>query len=195
MKAVDLFTGEGGWAAGLADAGFDVTGYDIRDRPATYPSSCNYERRDVLTLTAAELAGSVAIAASPPCQGVSLVNPQVHRGERPNEQDMALFHKTAELIRDVEPLFWVVENVRGALRHFLPIWGKPRLRYGAFFLWGNFPAFMVERSNAPMKYGGNRWNTSGRTQKVPYRAAHKTAKVPIELSRPLFRAIAQEVGA
>lgn len=191
MKAADFFCGRGGWTHGLLAAGFDVDGYDIEPQPE-YPG--RFHQADVLELDPADFKGLDVATFSPPCEGFSLASPKVHRGERPTEEDLQLARWPLEFVKVAKPTWWVVENVRGAVKHFEPIYGKPALRYGAFYLWGVIPPFIVERSNAPLKFGGNTWRTNG-VKTGTVRPAAVAATVPSELSRPMAYAIRNNLEA
>jgi DNA (cytosine-5)-methyltransferase 1 len=68
-KVLDLFCGAGGAGQGYADAGFDVTGIDIKARRCGYPAG-EFIKADVLdVLTDLDYLRSFdLIHASPPCQ-------------------------------------------------------------------------------------------------------------------------------
>jgi hypothetical protein len=191
--AVDLFSGLGGWTDGLLEAGFRVVGFDVVPEPA-YRGE--FVRADVRDLDGRRFRGVKVVVASPPCQGFSLVNPQRHRGERPNAEDLSCVEATARFIADAGPKWWAVENVRGAVPFFEPYFGRPRLRYGAFYVWGRFPPFLVGRSNPRQKFGptwpmlsvGKRRENMSRRQRAA--AAAAVARIPPELAVPFSRACA-----
>lgn len=54
---------------------------------------------------------------------------------------MALVKAATRIVAECEPRWWVIENVRGAVKWFAPLLGKHRASYGPFFLWGDFPKF------------------------------------------------------
>jgi hypothetical protein len=193
MIAADFFCGTGSWAKALKAEGFTVRGIDNAPQKA-FPTDCEFILADVRDLDPADFYDLDVACFGPPCQGFSMVNPQVHRKERPNPLDMELARWPKKFMESMpesrRPRRWLVENVMGARPYFEEIYGPRALRYGAFWLWGNLPPFLVERSNAPMKFGGNRWNTGGRTQKVPYKLPHLTSRIPVELTRPFAQACA-----
>lgn len=76
--------------------------------------------------------------ASPPCQEYSRTSmPWLRPAPAP---DMSIFFGCLSVIRQSDPLSWVLENVRGAAPYFRPYLGKPSYIAGPFFLWGHFPA-------------------------------------------------------
>jgi len=142
MKVLDLFCGMGGWSIGFYREGFDCVGIDIVD--VAYPYELrlqdvhrfkpNGERFDV-------------VVASPPCTEFStLTNISVARGQRPPkdpEKGLELVREAQRIIKEADPRFWLIENVRGAVEHFQPLLGKPTCKYGPWQLWGNFPASLI----------------------------------------------------
>lgn len=103
MRALDLFCGAGGASAGLAAAGFDVTGVDIEPQPE-YPF--RFIQADALVFP---LDGYDFIWASPPCQAFTAYK------RRPNHVEPA-----PNLIETMRHRLWtlscpwVIENVVGA---------------------------------------------------------------------------------
>jgi site-specific DNA-cytosine methylase len=89
------------------------------------------------------------IVASPPCYDFSLAfsAPQgiVSRKGREEfeayEPDMDLFLVTLEIIEMLKPRYYIIENVRGSIRHCEKIGLKPRQKFQAYVLYGNFPMF------------------------------------------------------
>lgn len=105
MRALDLFCGAGGASAGLAMAGFDVTGMDIEPQP-NYPFRFN--QGDALNFR--HWADSYdLIWASPPCQSYSDLAKRNGNG-----------HEWPRLIEPIRELLkatglpYVIENVEGA---------------------------------------------------------------------------------
>ena len=79
------------------------------------------------------------------------------------------------IIEELNPTYWCIENVVGAIKHFEPLLGEPRQIIGPFVLWGNFPLIDVDRFNTHTKAGVDVWSTD------PLRK-NKRGKIPIELS-------------
>lgn len=106
-RCLDLFCGGGGAGAGYMQAGFDVVGVDIVDRP-NYPAK--FVKHDALDYLFRWGYQFDLIHASPPCQGYS--------------HSIKLSHKD-KLIAEVRELMlesgreYVIENVLGARDHLL----------------------------------------------------------------------------
>lgn len=70
---------------------------------------------------------------SPPCDDFAReFMPWSRTGNPP---DMSIYQACKRIIAESNPRFWIIENVRGAVKYF----GPARVNYGPFFLWGNFP--------------------------------------------------------
>ena len=77
------------------------------------------------------------IWASPPCTEFSRESmPWCRTGNPP---DMDLVFACKRIIDQVNPKYWVIENVKGAIKYFDPHYGRPKASFGPFFLWGHFP--------------------------------------------------------
>lgn len=107
IRALDLFCKAGGASAGLAMAGFDVTGVDIEPQP-NYPGK--FIQQDALTVEPWAIADQYDFVwASPPCQSYSDLakrNGNGHEWPRLIEPIRLLLQKTG--------LPYVIENVEGA---------------------------------------------------------------------------------
>ncbi|MEN5084019.1 DNA cytosine methyltransferase [Bosea sp. TWI1241] len=118
MKLVELFCGCGGFSLGAHKAGFEVAAaYDV-DPILTHSYRLNFPRtklvlRDVAPLTGAEIEADVGekpfgIFGGPPCQGFSDIGKR-DKGD-PRRQLLRHFFR---IVSEVEPTFFVMENVRG----------------------------------------------------------------------------------
>ena len=127
MKLVDLFCGCGGFSLGAHSAGFEVAAaYDIDEiltssYPTNFPETKLFHR-DVSTLQGAEIRAAVdgdiaGIFGGPPCQGFSDI------GRRStNDPRRELLGHFFRIVSEVEPSFFVMENVRGlAYADALPV--------------------------------------------------------------------------
>lgn len=118
---IDLFCGAGGLSCGFAHAGFEIrAGVDV-DASALYTFERNHPqaraiKEDVSRLTGdklRELAGSKTILGmigGPPCQGFSLAGKH-----DPNDVRNRLPYEYARLLREMQPAFFLMENVKGLL--------------------------------------------------------------------------------
>lgn len=118
MKLVDLFCGTGGFSRGAHDAGFRVAAaYDV-DEILTSSYRTNFPQtelyhRDVSKLTAEEIREHVGgevfgVFGGPPCQGFSDI------GRRdPGDPRRQLLGHFFRIVADLQPAFFVMENVRG----------------------------------------------------------------------------------
>lgn len=190
MIAVDLCCGAGGVTAGMLAAGFDVLGVDVVKRP-DYPAPILL--RDVRELKAEDFKAWQPVDwlhFSPPCQRFSLARAGRVK-DPPTEADLDILKACLRLRDELRPSFWSCENVRGAVPWFSPLMGKPKLRHGAFFLWGDFPAFLMERSGLRKGiYGSKSPVTKAAGKQVKPRNPWESSRTPIELARPLAVAIA-----
>jgi len=118
---IDLFCGAGGLSEGLTQAGFDVrVGLDF-DPHALATFSENHPNARAICADITKISGSDLIAAAgtdeidliaggPSCQGFST------HGKRIEEDDRNfLFKQFVRVVREVQPKFFVMENVKGLL--------------------------------------------------------------------------------
>lgn len=117
------------------------------------------------------------IWASPPCLDFSNAyaapKPTAAREGLDFKPDMKPMLRAVEIIEYFKPEHWVIENVHGAIKHFNPHLGPPRLIAGPFALWGNFPLF-EPNLEGHTKGDNDAWSTD------PLRA-NKRALIPFPL--------------
>ena len=140
MKVLDLYCGLGGWAKGLIELGFNVTGYDIVDYSEQYPGE--FYQADLLNYCAFPMAD--VVVASPPCTDFSKSSlPSTWKSVQKSPPDiplaLKLFERCFEIISVVKPKYWIIENVRGAQ----PYVGRAVKHIGSRYFWGWFPDFDV----------------------------------------------------
>jgi hypothetical protein len=92
------------------------------------------------------------------------------------------------IIKESQPLHWVIENVKGAVPFFWPLLGNPTSILGSFYLWGSFPpiAHLNTRNGAKANLQKHNNHTYGRDR------AAKRAMVPFILSDSLAIAIERQ---
>jgi hypothetical protein len=105
-RILDLFSGAGGAAMGLHQAGFEVVGVDIKPQPH-YPFE--FHQADALTYP---LEGFDAIWASPPCQAFSMMQ-NIHKNQAKHPK---LIESMRERLKATDKPF-ILENVPGAPLH------------------------------------------------------------------------------
>jgi len=118
-KVIDLFCGAGGMSLGFKQAGFPIAaGFDY-DEKALETYNFNFINKghhynlaeidgiQIRKITGLKKMDDCIIIAGPPCQGFSSVN---GRKESSLEKNNFVI-RTAELIKEIKPTFFVVENV------------------------------------------------------------------------------------
>lgn len=124
-----------------------------------------------------------------PCYEFSLAHsaPQAiaSRENRLNtyKPDLDLLLKAKKIIDYCQPKYWIIENVRGSVRHFEPIIGPLTQSIGPFFLWHNLPALSMMNSKLEKVIGHKSKNDKGPSNSL---RSNYRAKWPIELSQALL---------
>jgi DNA (cytosine-5)-methyltransferase 1 len=109
VKLLDLFCGAGGASTGYHNAGFDVTGLDVK-HGKRYPFT--YLRMSIEQVTQDMLSEFDVIHASPPCQTFSITkNLRIAQGKSTDKVDWLPY--TRDLLqKSGKP--YIIENVPGA---------------------------------------------------------------------------------
>jgi len=185
---VDLYAGLGGASEAMIRTGWDVLRIDnnillqgvenmvLMDIKKLNPICTSSHKIDL-------------VWASPPCRdfsnGYNAPRPTAQRAGLDFGPDMSLLEEAIRIIEILKPRYWVIENVRGAIRDFEPYVGSPRLVVGAFVLWGNFPLFEMPLGWHHSKGGPG---SGDKHSSDPLRANYR-ALIPFELSEQLRIAI------
>lgn len=175
MKITDLYCGLGGWARGLINTGHDVTGYDIVDFSSYYPGK--FVQADLLSFD--DFPETDVIVASPPCTDFSKASfpktwKSVQRFPPDINMAMRLFNRVYEIIDQINPKYWIIENVRGAEKYM----GKSNFHIGSRYFWSNFPSFSVDSDDI---YG--KWKLPPTKDRaalrsvIPYSVSHKLGEI------------------
>jgi len=196
MKILDIFSGFGGASEAFAqDEAWGIL--RIENNPllsnVEHTRSMDiFEFRDWL-LEQKNRYGPFSVDvlwASPPCKEFSMAysapRSQAIRDGLEDEYEpyMGFLDVAMEIIEIVAPRYWIIENVKGAIKYFSPKLGEPSQIHGAYVLWGNYPKFIPDAF--PSKADKDqRWSA--------LRSNHK-AKVPIEISQALKDAVENQAS-
>lgn len=142
MTMLDLFSGLGGASRAMSERGWRVVRVDIepRFRPSVVADARNVSFHDFRP---------DLFWASPVCTEFARESMPWCRTGKPPSLDLV---RAAIRVRDeVRPRWWIIENVRGAMRWLEPLLGRPTMRIGAAYLWGEFPLPLGCREPKPGK--------------------------------------------
>lgn len=121
LNIVDLFCGAGGLSHGFSKEGFNtLLGIDLFESALnTYRTNHEESKvfnRDMKSITGKEIKKLIGdkkinvIVGGPPCQGFSMAGKR-----QPNDPRNSLFMEYVRLVKELQPDFFVMENVRGLL--------------------------------------------------------------------------------
>ena len=137
MKVLELFSGTESFAKVARERGHEV--FTVDNNPHFKPDLCI----DILDLEPSMIPFKPDIIwASPPCTTFSLMSVRYHWDfpyPRTSKASINLAYvlKTLELIRELKPIYWFIENPRAMLRKF-PFMLKPTTvtycQYGADYM-------------------------------------------------------------
>ena len=114
---IELFAGTKSFSKAASGKGFKTFTSDID------PAFITNLTKDILELSAKDLPRNpLMIWASPPCEGFSVASIGKHwnKDNTPKTEkaknSVRMVEKTLELIKELKPKYWVIENPRGKLR-------------------------------------------------------------------------------
>jgi len=189
----DWFAGLGGASeAFIQDPNWQVLRYDNNPLLANVPGMTMLDLLDVdLEKYRNNMRHPVKLFwASPECKDFSLgyASPRskAHRAGEDYKPDMRQLEKCIEYIGIMKPQYYVIENVRGAIKYFKPYLGEPQqIINGSIFLWGRFPKIHLPRDYNHTKDKADLWSTD------PMRYNAKSL-IPFEVSNGLKKAIQEQ---
>lgn len=138
LRMIDLFNGLNGASAAMRERGWQVVGVD---------SCAELSPEVVADISTWRYSGPPVdfLWASPPCTEFAKTDKKCWYPDAP-PPSMALVDAALRIISEVQPRFWLLENVRGArpwfARHVGPAGlklGAPVLQSPPIYLWGNPP--------------------------------------------------------
>lgn len=203
MLIFDFYAGTGSSTQAFKDAGHTVIKFELN------PTFEADEHVDVSTLNAADLIAKYGmpdfIWASPPCTAFSVASIGKHwHTDKTPKSDLAqasikLVAETLELIRDINPKAWLMENPRGMLRKqpIMQEFTRHTITYCAYGdtrmkptdLWGYVPYWTPR----PKCANGDNCHVSAprgsRTGTQGIQGAKTRSMVPIALGQDLLQAL------
>ncbi len=112
MRAIDLYSGVGGWSLGLKMAGMEVIESYEWWAPANETNRNNNRHKaldqDIRRLDPAAVPRVDIVVGSPPCTQFSFAN---RGGQGDIEDGLKDIYKFFEVVENVRPKFWAMENV------------------------------------------------------------------------------------
>lgn len=188
---VDLCSGLGGFSQAFIDAGWEVIRIDNDPKFKDVPNTMIADVCDLETIKNIIGERKVnVVLASPPCERFSIAMPTWPK--KGIGKALSIVGACLEIIVELKPEYWMLENPKGRLRWFL---GKPRqsihlnsLGYRTLKptdLWGNIPLPLLNDVVKPINF-----RTHGRSRL--FDAVHEPAKralLPIGLSKAVLEAV------
>lgn len=188
-RMIDLCSGLGGASEAFVAAGWEVLRIDNNPLMSGVPHTTirdifDFEEWIEDNLLAMDYhAAPDLIWFSPPCRDFSTAygSPRsiAQRDGIEWNPSLDILQCGLRIIKMLEPKYWVIENVRGAIKFFEDDLGTPNQIHQAYVLWGKFPGFQPERFVSKAEKD---------SRHSPIRSNLK-AKIPIELSQSLLEAI------
>lgn len=196
---VDLCSGFGGFSEPFVKAGWEVFRFDNNPRFHEVPRTFFFDITDTQKII--DFLGDrkvTCVVSSPPCERFSIANRLFPK--KGIKTALEIVGAVYEIIAELRPKYWIVENPRGRLRWFL---GKPNStvslsNYGGKYkkptdLWHNFPLPMV-KAEMPFEpsWSSTKNEGKGSTGLLRLRDPAKRAKLPKGLGEAILKVISAE---
>ena len=196
---LDLFSGLGGASEAMLNNGWEVKRIENNPALALVPNTeimCVYDVGQLLDLGTSMghiPSQPTLVWASCPCthfsDGYNSPKSKAHRaGDNyyPKEA-IELVIETKRIIDILQPKYWIIENVRGAIRYLTPILGEPTMIIDSIVLWGRFPKWSMSPGYKHVKDDSSWSNDPMRANKralIPY-AVSDACRQSIENTKTL----------
>jgi site-specific DNA-cytosine methylase len=186
MKIIDLCSGLGGASEAFIQAGDEVLRIENNILLMTVPNTelmTVQQFRDFLIQLVDDghqLPDIDLIWASPPClafsNAYSAPQSKARRDGAEYTPDLGILKTCMEIIDILQPRYYIIENVGGAVKWFEPLLGDcTKLGASGLFLWGNFPPLNLPKNWSHSKTAEDVWSSN------PLRA-NLRGLIPFEVS-------------
>lgn len=184
-RMVDLFSGLGGASESMLNNGWEVLRIEQNAELSLVPNTQIMSVEDFGKEVEKHIKQGYnfeqpnLIWASPPCTDFSdgFFSPKSKAGRAGEYYDpqeaIELVKETKRIIDMINPQYYIIENVRGAIKYLTPILGEPSLIIDSIVLWGRFPIWAMPPDYKHIK--ADPWS------KDPLRA-NKRALIPYAVS-------------
>jgi len=170
---IDLFSGLGGASQAMVDRGWEVIRVD--NNPEFSPDIVADVRKWSWTGRQPLL-----VWASPPCTEFSRTFLPFRNVKQTKPPNLDCIFAVRRIITQTKPTYWVVENVKGAVKWLRPVLGQPRWISNPIYLWGFFP----DISHVKIKPWKEKIRNPALRAKIPYELSLALA-IACESQRPL----------
>jgi len=170
MIIIDLCSGLGGASEAFIQAGDEVLRIENNILMAAVPGTELMTVQQFLKFLLQALEdGDVfpnidLIWASPPCLAFSnAYNAPQSNARRAGEDyspDLGILKTCMQIIDILQPRYWIIENVAGAVKWFDGILGPFTQKIGPFFLWGNYPLIQMPQGWTHSKETNGVWSSN-----------------------------------
>ena len=124
MNVIDLFSGVGGFSCGLEKAGYNILVANeideqisksyVKNHKSTIMLNCDISEFNTKFTTLKLNTSKIdLVVGGPPCQGFSMAGARIRKNNFIEDPRNYLFKKYFDVIKNIEPNFFIMENVIG----------------------------------------------------------------------------------